>query len=85
MTEDILASLVGQAFGQSHTPLNILSGFKKTGIYPFNHLVAFSEDEDQFWVCCDVCNEWVCFACHKFSTTDSVPDRFYCVQCVNCK
>ena len=36
VTEDILASLVGQAFGQSHTPLNILSGFKKTGIYPFN-------------------------------------------------
>ena len=36
VTEDVLASLVGEAFGQSHTPLNILSGFKKTGIYPFN-------------------------------------------------
>lgn len=36
VTEDVFASLVGEAFGQSHTPLNILSGFKKNGIYPFN-------------------------------------------------
>ena len=36
ITEEILASLVGDAFAQSHTPLNILSGFKKSGIYPFN-------------------------------------------------
>ena len=34
ITEDILASVVGDAFAQSHTPLNILDGFKKTGIYP---------------------------------------------------
>jgi len=34
ITEDILASVVGDAFAQSHTPLNILGGFKKTGIYP---------------------------------------------------
>ena len=31
-----LAALVGDAFAQSHTPQNILSGFKKAGIYPFN-------------------------------------------------
>ena len=36
ITEDILASVVGSAFAQSHTPLNILDGFKKAGIYPFN-------------------------------------------------
>ena len=36
VTEDVLAALVGEAFVQSHTPLNILGGFKKTGIYPFN-------------------------------------------------
>jgi len=32
----ILAALVGDAFAQSHTPLNILGSFKKAGIYPFN-------------------------------------------------
>ena len=36
VTEDILAALVSDAFAQSHTPLNILGGFKKAGIYPFN-------------------------------------------------
>ena len=36
ITEDILASVVGSAIAQSHTPLNILGGFKKAGIYPFN-------------------------------------------------
>ena len=36
ITEDILATVVGEAFAQSHTPLNILGGFKKSGIYPFN-------------------------------------------------
>ena len=36
ITEDILASLVRDAFTRSHTPLNILGGFKKAGIYPFN-------------------------------------------------
>ena len=36
ITEEVLASLVGDAFAQSHIPLNILSGFKKSGIYPFN-------------------------------------------------
>lgn len=34
ITEDILASLVGSALAQSHTPINIFSGFKKGGIYP---------------------------------------------------
>ena len=32
----ILASMVGQAYPTAFTPVNILSGFKKTGIYPFN-------------------------------------------------
>ena len=36
VTEDILSSLVGKALALSHTPINIFSGFKKTGIYPFN-------------------------------------------------
>ena len=36
ITEDILAIVVSGAFAQSHTPLNILGGFKKSGIYPFN-------------------------------------------------
>ena len=31
-----LTSVVGSAFAQSHTPLNILGGFKEAGIYPFN-------------------------------------------------
>ena len=31
-----MAALVGDAFAQSHTPLNILGSFKKAGIYPFN-------------------------------------------------
>ena len=34
ITEDILAALVGDAFAQSHTPLNILGGIKKASIYP---------------------------------------------------
>ena len=33
ITTDILASMVGEAYTTSFTPL---SGFKKTGIYPFN-------------------------------------------------
>lgn len=36
ITEDILATVVAEAFAQSHTPLNTLGGFKKSGIYPFN-------------------------------------------------
>ena len=36
ITTDILASLVADAWPHSHTPLNIMSGFKKRGIYPFN-------------------------------------------------
>ena len=36
ITEDIFASVVGSAIAQSHTPLNILGGFKKAGIFPFN-------------------------------------------------
>ena len=36
ITSDKLASLVAEAWPLSLTPLNILSGFKKTGIYPIN-------------------------------------------------
>lgn len=36
VTEDILSSLIGDAISLSHTPINIFSGFKKAGIYPFN-------------------------------------------------
>ena len=36
ITTDILASMVGQAFPNAFTHVNVLSGFKKTGIYPFN-------------------------------------------------
>jgi hypothetical protein len=36
ITTEILASMVGQAFPSSFTPVNILSGFRKTGIYLFN-------------------------------------------------
>ena len=36
ITTNILASLVGQAFPNAFTPVNVLSGFNKTGIYPFN-------------------------------------------------
>ena len=36
MTADVIAALVGETLLQSHTPLNILGGFKKAGIYPFN-------------------------------------------------
>ena len=36
ITADLLASMVGQAYPTAFTPVNILSGFKKTGIFPFN-------------------------------------------------
>ena len=36
ITTDVLASMVGQAYLTAFTPVNILSGFKKTGIYSFN-------------------------------------------------
>ena len=36
ITADVLASLVSQAYPTAFTPVNVLSGFKKTGIYPFN-------------------------------------------------
>ena len=36
ITTDILASHVADAWLHSHTLLNIMSGFKKCGIYPFN-------------------------------------------------
>ena len=44
-------------------------------------LVFNEEDEDRFWVCCDGCDNWYCFACHKIPTKDSVPDEFYCTKC----
>lgn len=36
ITADIIASLVAEAWPQSLTPLNIMSGFRKCGIYPIN-------------------------------------------------
>ena len=36
ITSDKLASLVADVWPLSLTPLNIMSGFKKTGIYPIN-------------------------------------------------
>ena len=36
ITSDKLASLVAEAWPLSLTPLNIMAGFKKTGIYPIN-------------------------------------------------
>lgn len=36
ITADILASLVGEAWPQSFTALNIMSGFRKCGVFPFN-------------------------------------------------
>uniref|UniRef100_A0A1X7TCJ0 Zinc finger PHD-type domain-containing protein n=1 Tax=Amphimedon queenslandica TaxID=400682 RepID=A0A1X7TCJ0_AMPQE len=44
--------------------------------------LAFNEeDEERFWVCCDSCDNWYCFACHKFTTKESVPNEFYCMKC----
>ena len=40
ITADLLASMVGQAYPIAFTPVNVLSGFKKTGIYPFNLLMT---------------------------------------------
>ena len=36
ITTDVIASLVGEAWPNSITPLNIMSGFRKCGIYPLN-------------------------------------------------
>lgn len=36
ITSDVIASLVGEVWPQSLTPLNIMGGFRKSGIYPLN-------------------------------------------------
>ena len=36
ITTEILASMVAQAYPTSFTPVNVLRGFKKAGMYPFN-------------------------------------------------
>lgn len=36
VTVEVLASLVGRAWSLSLTPVNIMSGFRKCGIYPLN-------------------------------------------------
>ncbi len=36
ITTDVLASIVAEAWPHSFTPLNILGGFKKCGVYPIN-------------------------------------------------
>lgn len=37
VTADKLSSLVADAWVNAFTPINIMGGFKKTGIYPFNN------------------------------------------------
>ena len=36
ITTDILASIVAKAYPLSFTPVNIMSGFKKLGVWPIN-------------------------------------------------
>ena len=36
VTSDILASLLGEIWPSSVSPVNIMSGFKKSGAYPLN-------------------------------------------------
>ena len=36
ITSDVIALLVGEAWPQALTPLNIMEGFRKCGIYPLN-------------------------------------------------
>ena len=36
VTADVLASLVADAYAASFTPVNIMKGFKKTGVWPIN-------------------------------------------------
>ena len=36
VTVEVLASLVSEAYAGSFTPVNIMRGFKKTGIWPIN-------------------------------------------------
>ena len=36
VTSEVIASLLAVAWPQAHTPLNIMAGFKKSGVYPLN-------------------------------------------------
>ena len=36
ITSEVIASLIGETWARSITPVNILSGFKKSGIFPLN-------------------------------------------------
>ena len=36
VTVEVLASLVSEAYAGSFTPVNIMKGFKKTGVWPIN-------------------------------------------------
>ena len=40
------------------------------------------QGDERFWVCCDKCDGWYCFACHNFSTKDTLPDEYYCSKCM---
>ena len=40
------------------------------------------EDEDKFWICCDMCDKWLCFKCHTFSTKEDLPEQFFCPKCI---
>ena len=42
ITSEVIASLVGETWAHSITPMNILSGFKKSGISPLNPSEVFS-------------------------------------------
>ena len=32
------------------------------------------QNDNRFWICCDGCDGWYCFSCHKFTVKDTVPD-----------
>ena len=36
ITIDVITSLIGSAWPSSHTPVNIMNGFKKSHVYPLN-------------------------------------------------
>ena len=49
-----------------------------------NCSMSFKDEpsDDRFWVCCDRCDGWYCFSCHKFTAVHTVPDEYVCSKCV---
>lgn len=44
--------------------------------------VIFSQDnQEEFWMCCDKCNNWYCSSCHKYVNQKTIPDKYYCKKC----